>query len=1232
MSQTQYTLLLVDDSSEDRELYRRFLLKDPACSYRVLEAATGRQGLALWHQHHPDIILLDYRLPDLDGLEILAQLSGSRQNSRQNSGQLPCLPVVMLTGLGNEAIAVKAIKAGAQDYLVKGQMTPESLQLAVHGAIETVQLHTQLHQRIERERVVSQITRQIHRSLDLDEILQTAVREVRAFLQTDRVVVFRLHSDGTGTVVTEAIGPEWTPLLSTSLYDPCFNTNYVERFRQGLVTVKPDIYDGSIDPCHVELLASLQVRANLVVPILQDNQLWGMLIAHHCAAPRQWQVLEIDLLKELATQLGIALKQAELYQQVQTELAEHKRTTAALRQSQETTQQQLAEIEAIYTMAPIGLCFVDLDLRFVRINQQLAEINGLSASKHLGRTLRSVLPKLADQLEPLYRQVIASGNPILNLEIQGTTPAQPGVERDWLMSYYPQKDGNDRVLGVNVMMQEITDRKRSEARFKLALEATGTVYWERDLSTDQIELSGTFTHPATLQSIPYPEALRLVHPEDQAKVDQANQTAIAERRGFELEHRLREPNDQTWRWVLVRGKVLTDSAGNPTRMVGVSIDISDRKQAEEALCQSQAIVARQLLEIEAIYDTAPIGLAVLDLDLRFQRINQQLAEINGLSVEDHLGRTMREMVPDLAEAAETLFYRVVETGAPLLNLEISGKTQAQPGVWRTWLESWFPLQDANGRVIGVNVVVQEITDRKRTEAALRESEEHLRYTVELNPQVPWTANPDGKITGFSQRWLELTGLTQEQAIDAGWMQAPHPDDVPAMVAAWMHSIQTGAPYDIEHRIKLADGSYRWMRSRALPRRNEQGEIIRWYGTSEDIDDRKQAEIERDRLLQCEQAARAEAERANCMKDEFLAILSHELRSPLNPILGWAKLMQTRKFDATKTAEALATIERNARLQTQLIDDLLDVAKILRGKLSLNVAPVSLAFVIEAAIDTVRTAAIAKSIFLHPVLPNLGQVSGDAARLQQIFWNLLSNAVKFTPHQGRVDICLNQVGNQAQVTISDTGKGINPDFLPHIFESFRQEDASTTRKYGGLGLGLAIVRSLVEAHGGTIWAESLGEGQGATFTVQLPLLTTEFANNQSDQQSAPEADLTGIRVLTVDDDLDARELLTAVLTQSGAEVLAVAAAAEALAALESFQPDIFISDIGMPDIDGYALIQAIRAIPAAQSKHLPAIALTAYARNEDQQQALKAGFQRHLSKPIHPDELVRVVSTLFNRSG
>ncbi len=406
-----------------------------------------------------------------------------------------------------------------------------------------------------------------------------------------------------------------------------------------------------------------------------------------------------------------------------------------------------------------------------------------------------------------------------------------------------------------------------------------------------------------------------------------------------------------------------------------------------------------------------------------------------------------------------------------------------------------------------------------------------------------------------------------------------------------------------------------------------GEVLKWYGTAVDIHDQKQVTEALDLALARETLAKTEAERANRIKDEFLAVLSHELRSPLNPILGWVKLLQRRQMSEAKTAQALESIERNAKLQTQLIDDLLDVAKILNGKLSFEPEPVSLDLAIASAIETVKASAAAKSISL--TFNNAAQsavILGNSTRLQQIVWNLLSNAVKFTPLQGEITVNLERKKDRAQVVVRDTGKGIKAEFLPHLFESFRQEDATITRSYGGLGLGLSIVQYLVEMHAGTISAASPGEGLGATFTVSLPLMATE-EDYSAPVEPTTDLDLTGIQVLNVDDDEDSREIIAATLEAYGATLETATGAAAAMQLLEAYQPDVLLLDIGMPEIDGYMLLQQIRELPSGLYRQTPAIALTAYARDEDRDEALSRGFQVHLTKPIDITEVVKVVAML-----
>ncbi len=399
-------------------------------------------------------------------------------------------------------------------------------------------------------------------------------------------------------------------------------------------------------------------------------------------------------------------------------------------------------------------------------------------------------------------------------------------------------------------------------------------------------------------------------------------------------------------------------------------------------------------------------------------------------------------------------------------------------------------------------------------------------------------------------------------------------------------------------------------------------------------------VENARLYEAQQQARSaaevlreEAQAANRIKDEFLAVLSHELRSPLNPIVGWSKLLQTGSLDEVKTKLALETIERNAKLQVELIEDLLDISRILQGKLSLMSRPINLASTIKAAIETVRLATEAKSISIETILdPEVGLVSGDSTRLQQVIWNLLSNSLKFTPIGGWVEVRLEQVNNQAQITISDNGIGIAPEFLPYMFDYFRQADSTTTRKFGGLGLGLAIVRYLVDLHGGTIEAESQGEGMGATFTVKLPLMPSVPTVNPDNQLSKLSLDLKGSHVLVVDDDPDTRNFIRFVLEQTGAKVILAASAYEGLTALTQSPPDILLSDIGMPGMDGYMLLRQIRALPPEQGGQIPAIALTAYAGHFNQQQALQAGFQQHITKPFEPEGLIQAIYTLLNPIG
>jgi PAS domain S-box-containing protein len=427
---------------------------------------------------------------------------------------------------------------------------------------------------------------------------------------------------------------------------------------------------------------------------------------------------------------------------------------------------------------------------------------------------------------------------------------------------------------------------------------------------------------------------------------------------------------------------------------------------------------------------------------------------------------------------------------------------------------------------------------------------------------------------------------------------------------------------------------------AFAMKGNSGQPLCFVGIKRDITEQKLADEVKQEFLERESAARADAEQANRLKDEFLATLSHELRTPLNAVIGWSRMLKSGRLDPESASHALQVIERNAWAQKQIIEDILDVSRVITGKLQLKVGPLDLVSVVESALDAVRPAMEAKAIRVETIIDaNLRMINGDADRLQQVIWNLLSNAAKFTPSGGSVEIRVSQAGAYVQIQISDTGPGIASAFLPHVFERFRQADGSTTRMHGGLGLGLAIVRHLVELHGGVITAENRKEGTGAIFSVRLPIPTGELRPETLASAASvfkePETELVNLddlKILVVDDESDALDLISMELTQHGAQVKGVNTATEALALLSNNDFDLLISDIGMADMDGYDFMRQVRRLEAGKAKRIPAVALTAYARVQDRMRAILAGYNTHVPKPVEAHELVTIVASLAGRLG
>lgn len=783
--------------------------------------------------------------------------------------------------------------------------------------------------------------------------------------------------------------------------------------------------------------------------------------------------------------------------------------------------------------------------------------------------------------------------------------------------------------------------KLSEERYRLLNSTLSAIVWSTDAE-------GAFVTPQPEWELytgqPWAEhqglgRLQAIHPDDRELVQQRWQQAKETLTTHTVEGRLWHAASQTYRYFEARGMAIFDSDGSVREWVGNIADVHDRKQAEAALRQSEdrlrmAVESARLgtwdwnlVDNELVWDVsckAMFGLppeADITIDTFFAALHP-----DDRALVEH---TMQQVLEPDSGGSYNLDFRTVgiEDG---IERWISAKGRA-----------YFDQNGTPQRFIGT---VLDISDIKQAEQALRTSEaiamarvEELAVLMETTPAAIWIAHdPDCHEMTANRMAYELMGT--EPGANA---TATPPDDNTSLLfkpfkdgeeivskdLPMQKAIRTRQEVADELEFVFPDGTIRTVYGRAVPLFGSDGTVRGAIAGFTEITNLKAIQREREELLQRERLAREEAEHANRLKDQFLAVLSHELRSPLNPILGWSSLLQTRSFDADRTAQALATIERNARLQAQLVDDLLDMAKILRGKLTLNQIPIKLAFVVEAAMEAVKTAAQAKAIAITLDLDPDLQVLGDAVRLQQIVWNLLSNAIKFTPNQGQVTVQLTQINGQACIIVSDNGTGISSEFLPYLFESFRQEDISITRRHGGLGLGLAIVQQLVEAHGGTIAADSPGEGQGATFTVYLPELIGKSTPTAT-AISPSTIDLTGVRVLVVDDSADTLDFLAVLLTQYNAEVIKADSGTTALDAFKTVVPHVLVSDIGMPEMDGYSLIRQIRALPADQGGQIPAIALTAYARPDDQQKALDSGYQKHLTKPLDVEKLAQTIQSLI----
>ncbi|HEY0428899.1 MAG TPA: CHASE3 domain-containing protein [Pyrinomonadaceae bacterium] len=786
------------------------------------------------------------------------------------------------------------------------------------------------------------------------------------------------------------------------------------------------------------------------------------------------------------------------------------------------------------------------------------------------------------------------------------------------------------------LKEQIRQREQTENLHRIALEAGNLGTWIFDAKTGSAELDERGLALFGFSAADFDgDAFGRIHREDETKVREALRKSLTEKTNFDAEFRVLAADGKT-RWSHCTGQTQLDEDGRAVKIVGNCRDITNLKENEAFIRQSE-IFTRSIL------DSLSAHIAVLDREGNIVAVNSAWENfafsncVEGDVTKTGIGQNYLKICEQSGEFLEES-SPVLKNLRRVLNGESTGFSHEYP-CHSPDEERWFLLQVGAMKDEGEGAVISHIniTDRKKAELELKNSEEFNRSVFENSPDCVKVLEIDGTLHEMNVNGLCLMEIDDFASFRGKQWIDFWEDDENEMAYQALEAARGGKPAHFEGFCRTAKGAPKWWDVSVAPIFGSDGKPVRIIATSHDISFRRDAETEREELLKKEQAARKDAEIANRLRDEFLATVSHELRAPLNSILGWGRLLEKGNLDEKTTGKALETIIRNAEAQNRLIDDLLDVSRIISGKFRLEIINTRPIDFVEAALETVRPAAEAKGIALEIKQETvISHISGDPNRLQQVIWNLLSNAIKFTPNAGRVSVEIVRTNGSVEIRVTDTGVGIREEFLPHVFDRFRQADASSIRKFGGLGLGLAIVRHITEMHGGTVAARSEGENRGSTFVVSLPLISN-FQRDESEDarksilpETAQKLSLDGLLILVVDDEEDTRQLLVQSLTFYGATVVTAKSAGEGLIEVVDKTPDVLVSDIGMPEEDGYSLIRKVRALTDEQQKSVKAIALTAFTRAQDRMRALAAGYQNHVAKPVEPDELATVIASLTGR--
>ncbi|MGX4642592.1 hybrid sensor histidine kinase/response regulator [Massilia sp. SYSU DXS3249] len=862
----------------------------------------------------------------------------------------------------------------------------------------------------------------------------------------------------------------------------------------------------------------------------------------------------------------------------------------------------------------------------------------------LGQPYARVWPEVWDALSPTLAQVQAGES--FFFENYATTLERNGYpEQAWFtFSYSPLRDELGEVRGVICTVVEVTDKiealarhKEAEERLAMSLEASGNIgTWSVDLETYATYVDGRFARLFQMDAALARSGKELtrftdmIHPDDRPQVLDAINAAIRQETLYDIEYRIPQRSGVD-AWVNARGKVYADPATGKRRFAGIAVDISERKTAELALLATERLATAASLHAEesrrrldALLEAAPVGIVYVDMEGRLLMSNAANRNIWGdyeapANVDEYAGwkgwwpSDGRRLVPQEWPVARALGGD--DTSEAIVEIEPFGS----PGVRKTILVRAQALRDASGAVVGGVAANMDITAQVAAERALKDSERKFRNITNVIPQMVWSVNVEGTEDYVNERWHAFTGCSQIQFAGNGWRQVIHPDDLPQVLAAWKRSFADNTPFEIEHRLVHHADGYRWVLNRALPCTDALGTVTHWMGTLTDIHDQKAGEEE----------LRAAARR----KDEFLAMLAHELRNPLAPISNAAQLIAMANPADRRIRQSSEVITRQVRHMTELVDDLLDVSRVTRGLVTLEREAVGVRAIVLGAVEQARPLVEARGQQLSLALEDADLcIDGDRTRLVQVVSNLLNNAAKYTPQGGAIALAVRGHAGQVTIAVADTGIGIAPDVLPLVFELFTQAERTPDRSQGGLGLGLALVKSLVQLHGGQVEAKSEGLGKGSTFSITLDVVEDPAAAPAPDPASGEGMGGAhgGRRILIVDDNVDAAESLGDILSAFGHTVSTANTPHAGLAFAAGDWPDVFILDIGLPDIDGYELVRRLRALPEAR----PAlyVALTGYGQAHDKVLSLSAGFDHHFVKPVDLGSLTAVIDTAGTPAG